>query len=193
MPSPRITPITMLATRDTIFDTLFLPENFGSQLILHAFAIPLGLYAGRRIKEASDTNMLMPGMLQSPDTFDVQGIGIAILDSEGHVPTKDERWDGVLTFQVNVNQGLSGPMRDFDDAFLLKTIRERNVPLRHRENGKIVYDRPLIELAAAKKEERIVEIHQQEYFGCRLAFTKRDERPTQVVIGISGIRYFPDF
>lgn len=182
-----------LATYDTIFDTLFLPENLGSQSNIHAFCIPLGQYAGRRVKDIADTNMMMCGMLPSPDTFDVHGLAVQITDDKGMVPTSDPCWDGVLTFQVNANQILGSALRSFDDAFLFERIKEHNVPIRRRDNGKIVFNRALIPLEKARAEAKIAEIHQCEYFGCKVAFTKRPETPIQMTIGISGIRYFAEF
>lgn len=180
--------LKMLAVRDTIFDTLFLPENLGNGFKATAFAIPLGQYAGHRVKQAEDTNMLMCGMLDAPCTFDVQGVGVWI---NGAVPG-DRWWNGTLFFQVNINPILSGPISDFADASLPKTIRDRTGPLCRIENKKRVYLRPLLDVSAAHAEKRITEIRQQEYFGCRFEFANRPDRPLQLVVGISGIRYFPD-
>jgi hypothetical protein len=186
-----------VATRDTLFDTLFLPDNLGSQSNIHAFTIPLGQYAGRRVKDVSDTNMLMAGMLPPPETFDVQELSVVIADGKGSMQAWESEWwrEGILSFRVNTLVVVSGPLSQFANERLFETIRKQNVLLRRLENGKTLYNRPLIRIDAARAEPRIVEIHAQENFGCRVIFASpmlHTLMPVQMVIGISGIHYFPE-
>ncbi len=64
MPKPGVLQLVY----DCLFDTVFLPENIGANLT-YLFVIPIGNYAGRRLKQPSDTNMVCSGMLPAPEKF----------------------------------------------------------------------------------------------------------------------------
>lgn len=69
---------------DRLYDTLFLPENM-PQNRAHLFAIPVGQYAGRKIKTFEHTNMVMPGCLPMPESFGIRQVKCAFYSNGEYI------------------------------------------------------------------------------------------------------------
>ncbi len=78
------TEIKTVVLHDHLYDTLFLPENMPANRA-HLFVIPVGQYAGRKIKMFEHTNMFIPGSLPMPESFALREIRCAFYQNGEYI------------------------------------------------------------------------------------------------------------
>jgi hypothetical protein len=91
-PLPRTGHIEVLKGR--IYDTLFLPDNMPNDKG-YLFLLPLGQYAGRKIKQIEHTNMLQPGMI-FPESFSIRQLKCAFYQGGEFVSADSDLYEGDL-------------------------------------------------------------------------------------------------
>jgi len=82
-----------------IYDTLFLPENMPKNRA-YMFAIPLGQYAGRRVKTWEHTNMFHPGSMAAPESFAIREVKCAFYQGGEFVNSDSGLYLGKLELWV---------------------------------------------------------------------------------------------
>lgn len=160
--------------KSRIYDTVFLPENVRLGQA-RAFTIPYGQYAGRVLKQKTETNMQICGMLPAPEKFVIERLCCALRDGCGYIGTANRWWDGVIELETCGKRIIGGALRDFDDQKLLKRIHEERIP----------FDREMNYEDLATHGDMLLD--QCQPFSCSIHFDHEVNVPMELVIALEGI------
>jgi hypothetical protein len=162
--------IELVRTKGVLYDTLFLPENMPHE-ISNMFVIPLGCYAGGKIKEREHTNMQISGCLPCPEQFGVRGIKCGFYQGGERI---DPVW-GTLTLQIGLRKIKTFPLSEIWHP----SCRSLTYHERHR------YVEGFLELED-KDNPIVATIGTMEYFTCILELPKKPDIPTDFLAVIFG-------
>ena len=163
-------------TRDVLYDTLFLPENMPHDTA-YMFVIPLGAYAGRKIKELEHTNMLMPGCLPAPEEFAIREMQCAFYQGGEWI----EPLLGTVRLQQRLDTVREWPCIPESAKALVESQSLKSLIHMRRH----LYGEGFLELAD-QKTPIITTLRTMEYFSCVLTLEHKPDIPTEFLVALAG-------
>jgi hypothetical protein len=145
--------------------------------ISHMFVIPLGCYAGRKIKELEHTNMQMCGCLPSPEEFGVREVRCAFYQAGEWI----EPLPGTLKLQRGLQICGEWPTIPTEAKDLVDSRSLRSLKYVHPAP----YAKGFLELAE-QKTPIFVKLRTQEYFTCILELKRKPDIPTEFLAVLIG-------
>jgi len=168
-------PTAVEILKSKLYDTLFLPENLVKGKG-HLFAVPIGQYAGRKIKSWEHTNLLCAGAMDAPRSFVMRQVRCAFYQGGEFISPMA----GVLRFQ---QLGKSAK------AFNLESITSEGCKSYICEPDWI----PSRDYLKREDEDHpcICELKSQEWFGFELELERDPDIPTEFVLVLLGDLWRP--
>lgn len=166
-------PLQLVRLKDCLYDTAFLPENLGSGSLVRMFQIPMGCYAGRKIKELEHTNMVMQGCLPAPEEFGIYDIRCGFYQGGEYLDP--------LPGKIELQQRLLTVAR-----FPLAEIAAPGV-------RSLTHMRPHKPPAWENPNAVLTQLHAMEYFAVIVNLERKPDIPTELVVALVGDHYiFPE-
>lgn len=165
----------METVKDKLYDTLFLPENM-PKLQAYAFALPLGQYAGRKMKTWEHTNLLCSGAMDAPRSFAIREVKCAFFQGGEYM----HPFPGALSLFISGNLVRSWKLESISAEDCRSVICSPAGP----------YAEGFLEL---ENRERpiITELESQVYFNFQLDLERKPDIPTEFVVVLVGDLYRP--
>lgn len=163
-------------TRDVLYDTLFLPENM-PQNTAHMFTIPMGCYAGRKIKQLEHTNMQMTGCLPAPEEFSVREMQCAFYQCGEWI----DPLPGTLLLHQRLETVREWPCIPESARALVESQSLKSLIHAPRH----LYGEGFLELAD-RETPIITTLRTQEYFSCVLTLERKPDIPTDFLVALVG-------
>jgi hypothetical protein len=160
----------LVRVKDHLYDTLFLPENMPHE-ISNMFVIPVGCYAGRKIKELEHTNMQMCGCLPAPEEFGVREIQCAFYQGGEWIAP----FPGRLKLQVGLRIELSFPTSNIHNPHARSLTHVPPHP----------YGKGFLELED-RERPILSRLRTMEYFTCILELERKPDIPTDFLAVLIG-------
>ena len=165
----------LIRLKYNLYDTLFLPENMPGDKA-HLFTIPMGCYAGRKIKELEHTNMQMCGCLPAPEEFGVREIQCAFYQGGEFI----DAFPGSLKLQQRLDVVLNLPTRNIQNPHLRSLTHVARHP----------YAKDFLELADTETPI-LTKLRTMEYFTCILELERKPDIPTEFLAVLIGDLFAP--
>ena|SRR5579863_922265 len=168
-------PILMHIVKDHLYDTVFLPENMPNDKA-YLFAIPVGHYAGHKIKTFEHTNMLVCGMLPAPESFHLREVKCAFYQAGEYL----QPLPGFLHLERCGQRLHTWPLSEIadEDCKSLTCVRQCDYSEDFRE-----YE--------DKHHPVIKSFEQHEHFGFVLELPEKPEIPTEFLVVLGGDHIVP--
>lgn len=161
--------------KDHIYDTLFLPENMPDH-IAYLFIIPLGQYAGRKIKMHDHTNMVLGGCLPAPERFSLREIKCAFYQGGEFI----EPFPGKIYVEKRMERVLACDVSGLIDTQCKSLLCQR--PHEYPEGFRQIED---------DRHPIICTFEQLEYFSVFIELERKPDIPTEFVVVLAGDHYVP--